>query len=267
VGDEAQLGQLVLNLLRNSAEALDGGGTIALRTGVRTLGARDFGRCVYADSGRPGSYAYVTVVDTGRGIAPEAVGRIFDPFFTTKPGGSGLGLASVLGTVRAHHGALDLATRVGGGTRFEIFLPAAEVAAVRDRALSGAAAGAAAVRGAVLVVDDQAPVRRGAAQLLASRGYETVEAAGGREAIEIMRAEPERLGAVLLDVTMPDFGGNRVFAELRRLRGDLPIVFMSGHSEEDVASLTKDRTRVATIAKPFTGDELEEALRLVTRED
>jgi two-component system cell cycle sensor histidine kinase/response regulator CckA len=267
VGDEAQLGQVVLNLLRNAAEAIEGGGTIALRSGVRALGARDLARCIYAEGGRAGSYAFVTVVDTGRGIAPEAVGRIFDPFFTTKPGGSGLGLASVLGTVRAHHGALDLVTRVGGGTRFEIFLPSAEAAELHHRVRAVSAAGAALVHGAILVVDDQAPVRRAAAQLLASRGYETLEAGGGREAIETMRAAPERLGAVLLDVTMPDFGGNRVFAELRRLRQDLPIVFMSGHSEEDVASLTKDRTRVATIAKPFTGDEVEEALRIVTRED
>ena len=267
VGDEAQLGQLVLNLLQNAAEALDGDGTIALRTGVRSLSARDLVRCVYADGGRPGSYAYVTVIDTGHGILPERIGRIFDPFFTTKPGGSGLGLASVLGTVRAHHGALDLTTRVRGGTRFEVFLPSAEPAALRDRAHTRSSARAATVRGAILVVDDQAPVRRGAAQLLASRGYETLEAASGREAIEIARAEPERLGAVLLDVTMPDFSGNRVFGELRRLRADLPVVFMSGHSEEDVASLTKDRKRVATIAKPFSGDELEAALRFVTREE
>jgi PAS domain S-box-containing protein len=265
VGDHAQLGQLVLNLLRNAGEAIAGGGTIALRTGVRSLTERDLAGCVYAEGGRPGRYAYVSVVDTGCGIAPECVGRVFDPFFTTKAGGTGLGLASVLGTVRSHHGALRLVTRVGAGTRIEIFLPSVEAGAERGRSAATPPARTS-LRGPILVVDDQAPVRRGAAQLLQSRGYETVEAGGGREALEIARAAPDAFGAVLLDVTMPDFGGNRVFAELRRLRADLPVVFMSGHSAEDVAALTKGRTRVATIAKPFSGDEVEAALRRVTEE-
>ena len=266
VGDEAQLGQLVLNLLRNAEEAFAGEpGTISLRTGLRALTERDLATCLYADGGRPGSYACISVVDTGPGVAPEHVGRIFDPFFTTKESGRGLGLASVLGTVRAHHGALRLVTRLGGGTRFEIYLPAVESG--EERARTPVAADATPIRGAILVVDDQTPVRRAAAQLLQSRGYATLEAGGGREAVEIARKDPEALGAVLLDVTMPGLGGNRVFAELRRMRADLPIVFMSGHSEEDVAALTKDRTRVATIAKPFTGAEVLAALKRVTSEE
>jgi two-component system, cell cycle sensor histidine kinase and response regulator CckA len=261
VGDEAQLGQLVLNLLRNAGEAIGEFGTIALRTGLRTLTARDLAGCLYVEGGRPGSYAYVNVIDTGTGIPPDCVGRIFDPFFTTKEGGRGLGLSSVLGTVRAHHGALRLTTRHGAGSRFEIFLPSTDPPPAQSAARAPAAAP---LSGPVLVVDDQAPVRRAAAQLLQSLGYETIEAGGGREAIEIARRAPETLGAVLLDVTMPDFGGNRVFAELRRMRADLPVVFMSGHSEEDVAVLVKGRTRVATIAKPFSSGEVTAALLRVT---
>jgi signal transduction histidine kinase/CheY-like chemotaxis protein len=253
-GDSAQLQQVILNLAVNARDAMPEGGTLTLETAVEDLDAAS------ATQGlRPGRHLVLSVSDTGVGIPREHLERIFEPFFTTKGEGrgSGLGLATVYGIVKAHGGAVSVRSEEGHGSRFVVHLP------VEREPLTAPARPAASVprgSGVVLVVDDEEIVRRTAGRMLAALGFEPVLVAGGGEALEWLAAHPEGPTAVLLDLTMPTMDGRACFREMRARRPGLNVVISSGFTQNGRAQELIDAGALAFVQKPYRADELARAL-------
>ena len=259
VADDGQIGQVVLNLVSNAAEALgEKGGGIRVRTSLVHADASLLSECVLTAQPPPGEFACVEVSDTGAGIAPEDIPRVFDPFYTTKFQGRGLGLAAVLGIVRSHEGAIRVQSEVGRGSTFQVLLPAVPEAAA---AAALATASAPSAHGAtLLVVDDEPMVRNTAARMLRNQGFEAIEAGSARQALELFAAAQDEIDGALLDLTMPDMDGMQLVDALRELRPDLPIVLMSGHSPEDALERMAGRSHATCLPKPFGLAELTGAL-------
>ncbi len=184
------------------------------------------------------------------------LGRIFDPFFTTKF--AGRGLAAVLGIVRAHHGALTVESTTARGTTFRVFLPVAKAA---NPAAHAAAENAVPLQtsckgGNVLIADDEPVVLETAAAILHRRGFTTVLAVDGDDALRKFRATPKAFAAVLLDLTMPGLDAAEVLRIIRRESPAIPALVMSGFSEQDVFERLRGIGEVAILRKPFTQEML-----------
>lgn len=261
--DATQIRQVIMNLVINASDALgDEGGEITVRTSRRSVahGTRMAGPAVSLLA--PGEYVSLEVADTGAGMTPETQARIFDPFFTTKATGRGLGLAAVLGIMRGHRGTIGVRSEPGRGATFHLLFPAV------DRTPPPGAAEAVPAeqwtgRGRVLVVDDEPSVRKATARILDLLGFEAVQAADGREAVEIFRRAPASFVLVLLDMTMPILDGVQTSTELRQIRSDLRIVFMSGFNEQDSIIRFSGEGLTNFVQKPFDMEVLRNALREV----
>jgi signal transduction histidine kinase/CheY-like chemotaxis protein len=261
--DVTQVGQVVLNLLKNAAEALpDDAGVVEVRTGSTHLDRAALAGCFVSDEVEPGRFACLEVRDQGCGMDAQTVKRVFDPFFTTKFQGRGLGLAGVLGIVRGHRGALSVDTAPGRGTTFRVYLPQIDRPAGVATPVAPRETGTCEA-GTVLVIDDEPAVRAVSRRMLESAGYRVCAAASGDEGVDLARRHASEFVAVVLDLTMPGMDGDAVFAALRRIRADLPVVFTSGHSEEDMARRLQGRSRVATLPKPFRLNDLLDRIRCV----
>jgi PAS domain S-box-containing protein len=263
--DPAQVQQVVLNLITNASEALgERGGTIALTTGEMRADRAYMKGCAVSDGAEDGRYAWVEVSDDGCGMDADTQRRIFDPFFTTKFKGRGLGLATVLGIVRMHRGAVRIDSAPGQGTTIRVLFPADAGRPTPTPPPAPPPAPAAwRGQGAILVVDDEADVREVAGLMLQRLGFSVQASAGGRDAVRRFGEDPGRFAAVLLDMTMPDMDGRQTFAELRRLRPDLPIVLCSGYAEEETAAPFEHDGRFAFLQKPFTLESLADCFREV----
>ncbi len=253
--DPAQLRQVILNLLENACESIAGDrGIVALRTS-KVKAARSYFEGAFLDEGQPaGEYTILDVSDSGCGIDEEMRVRLFDPFFSTKGPGRGLGLATALGIVRAHHGAIKVFSQVGRGTTVEVLLPAAtrrrEAAAeVEDiQQWKG--------RGKVLVVDDEPLVREVAKDILEQHDFEVLTAGDGLEAVEIYRRSPGDIRAVILDLTMPGMDGEQAFREIRAIDPSAVVLLMSGYSSKRAGDGMAEDGLAGFIHKPFRPDEL-----------
>ena len=265
-GSAAQIRQLVMNLITNAAEAYPGTtGVVQVRQRQRRVEREELEAAVIADPERAGEHVVLEVSDRGAGMSDEIRRRIFDPFFSTKTLGHGLGLAAVLGIVRDHAGALALSSQDGAGTCFRVMFPSvgASEAGLEDvpEPTLNASAGL-----CVLVVDDEDLVRRVARRLLEKRGWKVREAASGAEAIALLQEDPAGPDCVLLDRSMPGLDGEQSCEALREIRPQLPVLFASG----DLAgwSLASFPADVPTdrIQKPYSGEDLDRALRALLRE-
>ncbi|HEX6199112.1 MAG TPA: ATP-binding protein, partial [Thermoanaerobaculia bacterium] len=254
--DEGQLSQVLNNLLINAIQAMPGGGAVSVSAANAELGE---GEVAGLEAGR---YARVRVDDQGPGIPPDVLPRVFDPFFTTKEGGSGLGLATVHSIVRQHRGTVRVEPAPGGGTRFEVWLPAS---AARPRPVAVPAPAGETGGGRVLVMDDQAAVRGVLEGMLRHLGYDVVATQDGDEAIAsyaqaLERREPFDL--VILDLTVPGGkGGKETLRELLRLDPDVRAVASSGYADDPVLAEGGHDGFVAALPKPYTLDRLAETLR------
>ena len=263
-GDATQLRQVVVSLVTNGAEACgEGTGEVTVFTGRTVVEPGAPASAGSGDAVPPGAYALLEVSDTGCGMDAETRGRIFDPFFTTKRPGRGLGLAAVLGIVRAHGGAIRVHSEPGLGSAFQVLLPARE--AVRAVAPASPERPATApTRGTALLVDDEAEVRHASAAMLETLGFESIEAADGPEAIRIFREDPDRVELVLLDLTMPGMDGAATLDALREIRPDVRVVLSSGYAPDVVGErFPEGREPTALLPKPYTIDDLRRTLRRV----
>jgi PAS domain S-box-containing protein len=261
-GDPTQLRQVVINLVSNASEAVgERPGRVELRTGLMTADSAYLEGTFGSRGLAEGNYVYLEVRDSGAGIDEETRKRIFEPFFSTKFTGRGLGLASVLGIVRGHRGAIKLVAERGERTCFRVLLP--PVASSALPAQAGAGEPRAEVRGGtILVVDDEEAVLELAREFLVRGGFEVVTAGGGREALEILRADAEgRLDAAVLDLAMPDLDGRETLLEMRRLRPGLPVVVASGFDEDASAGSLRSDDFTAFVRKPYEPEQLVEAVR------
>jgi len=229
--DEAQLSNALINLVVNARDAMPSGGTVAIRlSNEKVATSSSLGSAIMP----PGDYVRLEVSDTGIGMSKEIQSKIFDPFFTTKPvgQGTGLGLATVYGIVKQSGGFIDVRSEVGNGTAFHIYLPrhAGEVVAAQ------AAEHAAPTRDVtgqdtVLLVEDEEAVRSFAARALTMRGYTVLEASGGEEALEIVQSGAE-IHLIVTDVVMPNMDGPTMVKHVKKLKPEIPVIFMSGYAEE-----------------------------------
>jgi PAS domain S-box-containing protein len=235
--DAAQLRQVVMNLVTNAAGAVgDASGTITIKTGVIEADREYLSEAYLDEDLPPGRNVTLEISDTGCGMDPQTKARLFDPFFTTKSSGRGLGMAAVLGIVRGHRGAIRVYTEVGSGSVFRILLPQSTTPIERRAAPSPPTPSSDLERsGTILVVDDEETVRTVAGRMLERAGYEVITAVDGRHAVEVFEKEHERIAAVLLDMTMPRLNGEETFRELRRIDGEVKVVFSSGFDEQDAA--------------------------------
>jgi len=262
--EPAQMQQILMNLLLNSAEAIARPpGTITVRTGARECD-REFLASTYVDDSLPcGHYVSIEVEDDGVGMPPEVIERIFDPFFTTKFTGRGLGLATVLGIVRGHRGAVRIESALGRGTKFEVLLPASPRPVEPEMAPEPAPVEVRG-RGLVLVVDDEPIVRNFARLCLERRGFEVMTAADGAGALRAMREVGDSIGAVLVDLTMPGLDGCDLLAQLRELRPGLKAVLSSGYDEREARG-DPDGKDLVFIRKPYESETLLRAIDAAMR--
>lgn len=258
-GDGAQVRQIVMNLVTNAAEAMGTArGEIRVRT-YRTTGAAPattgFGEL---EDGR--TYVCLEVTDSGVGMDEPTRTRIFDPFFTTKPSGHGLGLAAVIGIVRAHRGAIRVTSEPGTGSTFRVYFPAT------DRAVEQASEPPSQEQpwrgsGTVLVGDDEPRVRQVLVLMLRQMGFRVIEAATAPECLDAFRASPEPVRVVLIDLTMPGGGGAEVVRALRADGHDVPVILSSGYPEDTIGPELRGDPRLTFLEKPFDYDTFTRVLR------
>ena len=250
-GDASQLRQVIMNLVTNAADAIEGtSGRVAITTG-RGMATREYVSqyCIGQDLA-PGEFVFAEVADSGCGMDENTLARIFDPFSSTKVTGRGLGLAAVLGIVRRHRGAIAVESSPGVGTRFRLLLPAVAVAPA-DRGVA-ATPKVLDSSGTVLIVDDDDGVRTVATLSLERAGFRVVSARDGEEGVTVMRNQGGEFDIVLLDVTMPRLSGAETLHIFRQLRPELPVVLTSGYTEPDVESKFSADEIAAFLPKPFT---------------
>jgi PAS domain S-box-containing protein len=265
-GDVTQLRQILMNLLTNASDALvDGVGRIVVRTGALRLTRSDLDAVSIDHTLDGDAHAFVEVSDDGCGMNPATQARIFDPFFTTKFTGRGLGLAAVLGILRAHGGGISVDSSPGRGSRFRVLLPRVDgdAASTAPPALAATAEGTAPrpiAGGRVLVVDDETAVLQLAVRALERVGYSVDAAKDGAEALARFAERSHEYDAIVLDLTMPGLQGNEVLAGLRARRADVPVVITSGFDELDVRHRFGGDARSWFLAKPWTVGTLVDAV-------
>lgn len=260
-GDPNQIYQVLHNLVINASQSMPNGGTIKLTAANADLHAEN------PYSMPAGSYTVVSVKDRGCGISSTILPRIFGPNFTTKADGSGFGLASCQAIVSRHGGAIRVASKVGVGTEFLVFLPSTDAVADSDPVLSaGTPTADAAIHGSgrILIVEDQLNVALSTKGLLKHLGYSSIHAANGEEAILAFREHldsTEPIDAILLDMTLPGgLSGLDVAKEIRRLDPFARIVATSGYFEENNRIPKMSGDFAAILPKPFSMTSLSEAM-------
>jgi signal transduction histidine kinase/CheY-like chemotaxis protein len=253
--DPGQIQQVIMNLITNAAEALaDGRGEVTLATGVMDCDEAFLRTSRLDEKPAPGRFAALEVRDNGCGMDEATQAHLFDPFFTTKFTGRGLGMAAVLGIVRGHRGAIMVDSAVDAGTAIRVLLPlSADPPAASRPADATLTAGESVLagRGMVLVVDDDAAVRRLAEYYVRLFGFEAVGAAGGAEALEVLDRRGDDLDLVILDLVMPGMDGVTVFTEIARLRPGLKVLLASGYGEEEAMGRFPDVAPFGFIQKPY----------------
>jgi PAS domain S-box-containing protein len=238
-GDAGQVQQALTNIILNARDAMPEGGEIRVRLELT------------------GDVAVIEIADSGPGMDEETRVRIFEPFYTTKPAGSGtgLGMAITYGIIQGHHGDIAVESALGQGTKFTITLPLLQPDETPPADVFNAGEG-----NLVLVVDDDAMVRRTTTATLTELGYNVVEAPGGATAVEIMRARPDRFSVVLLDLVMPGMTGSETFRALTSIRPDIPVVVCTGYAADSHIDIDVKRRIAGLVQKPFTAERLSRAL-------
>ncbi|WP_298923778.1 PAS domain-containing protein [uncultured Ramlibacter sp.] len=253
MGDATQVHQVLGNLATNAAQAMPDGGRLGIV--LECLLLKD-GRSATTGSLEPGEYIVLTVSDTGSGIAPEDRQRIFDPFFTTKEVnvGTGLGLSLVHGIVSELGGAIDLMSSVGDGSSFVVYLPrSGDVAEPREVSQQNLPRGS---QQRVLVVDDDPALTRLTSELCADLGYQWMSCTSSIEAARVFRNRPDHFDVVLTDERMPGLSGTALIRSLKEVRGDIPIIMMSGYLGDALVSRAHALGATAVLAKPVSRTDL-----------
>lgn len=257
LGDPTQLHLVVMNLCTNAAQAMQGSGTldIALETAeIAQDLALSHGTLV------AGHYVRLTVRDTGHGMDEATLERVFDPFFTTKPAGSGtgLGLSTVHGIAADHGGTMNIRSRPGEGSTFEIYLPCAkECAASEVETETPIPYGNGET---ILLIDDEKQLVSLGEEMLAALGYEPVGFESSSQALASFRADPQRFDLVLTDQIMPELTGTQLAAQLHEIRPELPIILMTGYGGPILAQQVRATGTREILRKPLQSQDLAESI-------
>ena len=258
-GDATQIHQVVFNLCTNAIQAMKFGGTLTVRLECVTL---ETASAIITGTLAAGEYVRLVVHDTGAGIEPSLHDRIFDPFFTTKGVGvgTGLGLSLVHGIVTDLGGGVDMKSEVDRGTEFTVYLPRhghANPAAIgQERITHGDGE-------TILIVDDEEMLVRLAEEIIAGLGYEPVGFTSAIEALQAFRADPARFSAVLSDETMPGMTGSQLAEQIVAIRGDIPVILMSGYAGATLAARARSAGARDVLGKPLQSPDIARALASV----
>ena len=263
MADPLQLGQVLMNLAINARDAMPGGGQIAIETGQGQIDQSAAAR----SAGRPGRYALLSVADTGAGMSPEVQERIFEPFFTTKGAGTGtgLGLSTAYGIVRQAGGWIDVQSSPGAGSRFEIWLPATDDEA-EDVAPPQPIAGSGGGKETLLIVEDQADVRRMALSILKANGYRLLEAENAQQALQLSASFEDGIDLLITDVIMPGMNGRELADRLSKARPGMKVLYTSGYAADVIALQGSLEPGTAYLPKPFGAAQLAAKVREVLGE-
>lgn len=253
LADPTQIERVLVNLVLNARDAMPMGGSLRIATFVYD---HEEGKGKLPASARPGSYAVITVEDTGTGIDADTMQHIFEPFFTTKPAGqgTGLGLAVVYGIVQQLNGHIFVHSSPGQGTRFEIYLP--QMAPPEPRSEPEAVRPRQRLQGTVLLVEDDDRVRELAAHALRETGLEVRTATDGLEAIRQSHLLKHRIDLLITDVVMPRMSGREVAARLHLWNPSIRVLYISGYPEEAIRNYGVLEEGALLLQKPFSPEEL-----------
>jgi two-component system cell cycle sensor histidine kinase/response regulator CckA len=259
--DPGQVEQVIMNLAVNARDAMPHGGKLTIETANVELD-EEYARNHIAV--KPGDYVMLAVSDTGVGMTPEVRDRVFEPFFTTKEKskGTGLGLSTVYGIVKQSGGNIWVYSEPNHGTTFKIYLPRVDEPleelkqeVVRERIHRGGET--------ILLVEDEAEVRKLAARVLEKQGYTVLEARNGEEALFLFQNKKEPIHLILTDVVMPQMGGPQLVEQLRQVRQDIKVLYMSGYTDNSITHQGVLEKGMNYIQKPFTIDGLTRKVREV----
>ncbi len=260
--DRSQMEQVFMNLFVNASDAMPGGGELFLDTQNVTLD-EDYLRPY---SMPPGPYVRISVTDSGTGMDEETLKHVFEPFFTTKTmgRGTGLGLATVYGIVKAHKGLITVYSTPGQGSTFHIYLPACPREPSRQLRLpQGVVKG----KGTILLIDDEEMILKVASQLLEALGYKVVKAKGGQAGLESYEELMDQVDLVILDMIMPDLGGSQVFERLKEMNPKVKVLLSSGYAVNGEAKKILEKGCRGFIQKPFNLAELSQKVQAALREE
>ncbi|HKO92094.1 MAG TPA: ATP-binding protein [Polyangiaceae bacterium] len=261
LADRAQLEQVLINLVINARDAMPNGGHLIIESRKVSVGLPDSDSSFDRADVEPGEYVMLAVSDSGVGIASDALPHVFEPFFTTKaPGkGTGLGLATCYGIVQQAGGAILVDTELGVGTKFTILLP--RVAERARPVVSRSSLRIAVGTETVLFVEDDPGVRRIGVQILAEQSYRIRVAANGVDALQVLGEDPGPLDLLVTDVVMPGMSGTELACRLRENWPDLPVLYISGYTEDASVAASALAPRTAFLRKPYKRETLLEKVR------
>ena len=267
--DAGQMQQLIMNLIINASEALEGkSGTVKLCTGVRYCDEALLAQSLLIEKPRPQEMAFIRVTDDGCGMGAETINRIFDPFFTSKFTGRGLGMSVVHGIVKGHFGAITVQSEPGKGTTIAVYFPVShETGNGRQETLTQPSVNGSQTdrvseskKLSFLVVDDEQQVRELMVEILNLLGHKTFSAVDGKEAMEIFNNNPD-IDIVALDLTMPEMDGVETFQRMIQIKPDVKVILFSGYSPEEIkVRFTKGLAPEAFLKKPYGLSALKSAI-------
>jgi two-component system cell cycle sensor histidine kinase/response regulator CckA len=255
--DRAQMEQVFVNIFINAWQAMPGGGNVYIETNNVTVTEK----MAMGYGVTPGEYVMISITDTGVGMDEATRKRIFEPFFTTKDmgRGTGLGLASVYGIIKNHDGFIDVKSEKGRGATFNVYLPAVQAEIAEETALQRNEI----IKGTetVLLVDDEEMILEVGAAILEKLGYAVVLAKNGKEAVDLIRDDPNRFDLVILDMIMPEMGGSDALPIINSIKPDAKVLLSSGYSLHSTTQETLKEGCSGFIQKPFSIEELSVKIR------
>ncbi|MBE9005417.1 response regulator [Fortiea sp. LEGE XX443] len=258
-GDATQLHQVLMNLCVNARDAMPNGGILKI-TAENLLVDENYAK-MHIDA-KVGAYVVISVIDTGIGIPTGILDRIFEPFFTTKElgKGTGLGLSTVIGIVKNHGGFISVYSEEGLGSQFKVYLPAQEITETIEELEPEFPRGNGEL---ILIVDDEAAIRDVTKTSLESYNYKAITASDGIEAIALYAEHREEISLVLTDMLMPSMDGITTIRTLQKINPNVKIIAISGLASSDKVDAAYDIGIQAFLSKPYTANQLLEAISVI----
>jgi CheY-like chemotaxis protein len=258
--DPGQMEQVLLNLAVNARDAMPDGGRLTIETENTKLNDRKAGARLELD---PGEYVLLKVSDTGHGMDKAIIEHIFEPFYTTKKTGegTGLGLAMVFGIVKSHKGEIVCCSEPGNGTTFRVYLPAVDSEIEQEEATPAAVSYPGTET--ILLVDDEELVKDLAKEILESAGYRALVAGSGPEALDIYKKQGPDISLVILDMIMPEIGGQRCLDELLNINPEAKVLVASGYSVEELIQESIEAGAKGFLGKPYDSEQILQKVRKI----
>jgi len=265
MADKGQIEQVLMNLVTNAKDAMPRGGTLTIEISPVDMAER----FVHAHGfGEPGNYACVSVTDTGHGMDEETRKRIFEPFFTTKEvgKGTGLGMAIIYGIIQQHNGCITVSSEMGKGTTFRIYLPIISEE-IKEAHVTKREESPPGGTETILLAEDEVTVRELHKMILEEAGYGVVEAVDGQDAIDKFMEHIAEVDILVADVIMPKIDGKSLYEEIRKIRPDMKVLFMSGYTKDIIVARGILENLFNYITKPVKSFELLKSVRDILDRD